>query len=372
MQEHRMDMRTMAVYWILLFATVVVFILGAMSEALGDVLISIPVMIIIIITMVNDKNLIHVPPALIAIVVGVMYISLASNYLDENSLLYAIQNILIGVVLGLTGLIIVYAMMREMPGFDRERPALVSLMVFFFSVAIYALWMLLVYYLAPSEHSVSNINDFMEDMVWVSLGSLLISLIFFAGRSSRFFDETIIRFLKRNSDAIGMQPHTDAELIREIIENGESETVEFKSTLRTNLETGEKDKRMERAVLKTVVAFLNTDGGTLLVGVSDDGCICGIDEESFESRDKMNLHMTNLISSQIGNEFLPFIDFKLVNFENVAAMKVDCRPTEKPVFLREGKIETYFVRSGPSSVELTGMDLINYVNNRKTGKEKKK
>lgn len=121
---------------------------------------------------------------------------------------------------------------------------------------------------------------------------------------------------------------------------------------------------MEKAVLKTLVAFMNTDGGTLLIGVSDDGSVCGVDLESFENRDKLNLHLTNLISSQIGNGFLPYISFDMVDFDDRSVVRVRCLVSPKPVFLKDGKTEMYFVRSGPSSVELTGMSLINYVNNR--------
>ena len=122
---------------------------------------------------------------------------------------------------------------------------------------------------------------------------------------------------------------------------------------------------MEKAVLKTIVAFLNTDGGTLLIGVSDDGEICGVDLDSFESLDKMNLHMTNMIASAIGNGFIPYINFKSIEFEDGKyVIRVKCTPADKAVFLREGKNEQFYVRSGPSSVELTGMNLVNYVNNR--------
>ena len=146
----------------------------------------------------------------------------------------------------------------------------------------------------------------------------------------------------------------------------------------TNLQTGEIDKRMEKAVLKTITAFLNTDGGTLLVGVEDNGNIMGIDIERFENRDKLNLHVTNIIASQIGNEFIPFIKFEQIDYgkrddgKDRIVMRFDCTPTSTPAFLKntKEKTETFFVRSGPSSVELTGNDLINYVmNRRKTGKK---
>ena len=72
-----------------------------------------------------------------------------------------------------------------------------------------------------------------------------------------------------------------------------------------------------------------------------------------------------MISSSIGNEYLPYIKFKLVDFdEKRSVMRVVCARSRKPVFLKEGKVEIFFVRSGPSSVELAGMNLINYVKNR--------
>ena len=72
-----------------------------------------------------------------------------------------------------------------------------------------------------------------------------------------------------------------------------------------------------------------------------------------------------MIASSIGNEYLPYIKFKLVDFdEKRSVMRVVCARSRKPVFLKEGKAEIFFVRSGPSSVELAGMNLINYVKNR--------
>lgn len=50
-----------------------------------------------------------------------------------------------------------------------------------------------------------------------------------------------------------------------VIEGGESEAVEFKSTPRVNLHTGEVDRRLELSVSKTLAGFLNTRGGTLSI-----------------------------------------------------------------------------------------------------------
>jgi hypothetical protein len=69
--------------------------------------------------------------------------------------------------------------------------------------------------------------------------------------------------------------------VSELIATGETGAIEFKATLRTNLHTGEKDPRMELAVLKSVAGFLNAKGGTLIIGVADDGAPVGLEKDGF-------------------------------------------------------------------------------------------
>lgn len=88
--------------------------------------------------------------------------------------------------------------------------------------------------------------------------------------------------------------------LEEIIETGEITTAEFKSCLRKNLHTGRQDPRIEHSVLKTIAGFLNASGGTVIIGVADDGVPVGIDEDGFENEDKMYLHLVNLLNSRNG------------------------------------------------------------------------
>jgi hypothetical protein len=67
--------------------------------------------------------------------------------------------------------------------------------------------------------------------------------------------------------------------LADLVRQGESHHVEFKETSRVNLRTGRKDPAIEEAVLKTVAAFLNSDGGELLIGVADDGSAKGLDPD---------------------------------------------------------------------------------------------
>lgn len=97
-----------------------------------------------------------------------------------------------------------------------------------------------------------------------------------------------------------------APTIAELIAGGETEGVEFKSTLRTNLHTGQPDDKIQMAVLKTAAAFLNAGGGTLLIGVADDGVVTGLAAGGFANEDKMSLHLVNLLRDRIGELFLPY------------------------------------------------------------------
>jgi len=85
----------------------------------------------------------------------------------------------------------------------------------------------------------------------------------------RAFGEAVKNFLFDQY----LRAHRNAE---ELIQRGESKTLEFKSTLRWNVkEDRQDDKVVTHAVLKTIAAFLNTEGGDLLIGVADDGAIVG-------------------------------------------------------------------------------------------------
>jgi hypothetical protein len=90
--------------------------------------------------------------------------------------------------------------------------------------------------------------------------------------------------------------------VADLIASGETDAIEYKSTLRTNLHTGEKDARMEMAVLKSIAGFLNAKGGMLVIGVADDGAPVGLEKDGFADEDKMSLHLINLLKDRLGGQ----------------------------------------------------------------------
>lgn len=155
----------------------------------------------------------------------------------------------------------------------------------------------------------------------------------------------------------------DSDYVLELIRRGENKKLEFKSTLRKNLMSGNSDWRIEHAVLKTIVAYLNTDGGTLLVGISNSGEVLGIENDYFLNEDKFLLHFKQLIKQHIGLAYAPLIEYSLVPVNGKKILKIDCRKSDEAVFLKmDQNEEEFYIRIGPSSERLTGSKLIEYVN----------
>jgi predicted HTH transcriptional regulator len=177
--------------------------------------------------------------------------------------------------------------------------------------------------------------------------------------------------IRQHSHRYPSPPATDSQAgsieddLLKMISAGEGSNLEFKSTLRTNLKTGKTDKAIELAWLKSVAAFMNSEGGTLLIGVNDDSGIEGIEADGFESDDKCRLHLKNLLNQHIGAEFSRYIDCDLQTINGKTIVVITCEKVSGPVFLAVGKNEDFFIRSGPSSIRLSMSKMVKYLQQRK-------
>jgi type I restriction enzyme R subunit len=167
-----------------------------------------------------------------------------------------------------------------------------------------------------------------------------------------------------------LRAHRNAE---ELIKRGESKTLEFKSTLRWNLHEDRQDDRLvTHAVLKTIAAFLNTEGGDLLIGVADDGAIVGVERDRLESDDKFLRHLAQVVRNGLGDRAGTCIDPKTQVVQGKTVCVVSCQRSPEPVFLTWKGLETgpegdFFVRSGPGTVKLPPESAREYIRTRFSG-----
>ncbi len=169
--------------------------------------------------------------------------------------------------------------------------------------------------------------------------------------------------------AIEIEEDYGSASIEEILMEGESEELEFKSSLRWDYKQGCVNKALESVLVKTVSAFANSDGGTLMIGVDDDGNPLGLENDYASlgaDKDKFELHLRNLLNQQIGTSFVassiktifPIID-------DVEICQVEVSRTREPIILsvtdKNGvKSEKVYVRSGNSSQELSMSEFDQY------------
>lgn len=161
------------------------------------------------------------------------------------------------------------------------------------------------------------------------------------------------------------QPVVTAPIdVTELIAAGEGDAIEFKSTLRTNLHTGQPDDKMQLAILKTIAGFLNAKGGTLLIGVSDSGEVLGLDADGFPSEDKMGLHLVNLMKDRVGEVFVPYVHYHFEDEEGGRVLAVRCDKGPKAAFVKDGGVQRFYVRGGASTQELQGGSIPEYCKQR--------
>lgn len=154
--------------------------------------------------------------------------------------------------------------------------------------------------------------------------------------------------------------------VRSLLDAGESAVVEFKSTARCNLHTGASDPAIAWAVIKTIAAFMNTHGGTLLVGVDDHGCPVGIERDypivKGRDRDGWELWLTAVVKTALGTIAATDLLVRFCTIDDGTIARIDVRPGVQPVFAtrKDGPKEVFFARLNNSTEELSGPALLDY------------
>ena len=165
------------------------------------------------------------------------------------------------------------------------------------------------------------------------------------------------------------QPQPIDEQIKAIIAGGESEVVEFKSSLRWDYKTSVKNKVLESVIVKTVAGFMNGKGGTLLVGIGPKGEILGIENDystlqKDPTRDGFEQKLTQLLANYIGKEFVPLthVSFVAVEDKDICWLRVE--PSPKPVYVEEENDTKFYARLGNTTQPMNPKEMTQYISMR--------
>ena len=161
--------------------------------------------------------------------------------------------------------------------------------------------------------------------------------------------------------------------VRDLIRRGECESVEFKSSLRTEVPGGTVSKALELVVAKTVAGFLNAAGGTLLIGVADDRSILGL-KSDYESSaniagaDGFERHLFGVLNRDLDALSVGDVGVSFVNLGGEVC-RIECRQAVEPVWAKKDGVEILYVREGNRTREVSSRELAEYVRRRWSGRK---
>jgi ATP-dependent Lon protease len=153
--------------------------------------------------------------------------------------------------------------------------------------------------------------------------------------------------------------------IEELIVGGESSVIEFKSSARWNQHKGDKDPAIELAVVKTVAGFMNARGGTLVIGVNDQGEPVGIevDYRTFGrgDRDRWENWLTTLLEVNLGKPAVAQVAMAFERLGDHDVCRLEVQPSGRPVYVTTGKNADLYVRLNNSTRLLNTAEAVEYI-----------
>jgi len=164
----------------------------------------------------------------------------------------------------------------------------------------------------------------------------------------------------------GDLPPLDLEAL---IAGHENERVEFKSSLQWDMRREKKATWLRDEVVATICAFLNTSGGTLLIGVSDEGDVLGLQPDFKlmngktlqKQKDNFALLISNLINDHLGVLFSRDVKLKFKEIQGKTMAVIRVQPGPEAAFVKN---KEFYVRSGNQSRKLETADAVRYIGRR--------
>ena len=136
----------------------------------------------------------------------------------------------------------------------------------------------------------------------------------------------------------------DLRSIEELVQLKESDTIELKSSLQWDVRENIKNEKLQDSVLKSIAAFLNAEGGTVIIGVEDNGNLFGLEKDiqSFKeprnrTLDNFERHLVELIKNKIGIKFIPYLKIRFTKINGQDVCGVYVRKSPQAAFLKSEK-----------------------------------
>ena len=148
-----------------------------------------------------------------------------------------------------------------------------------------------------------------------------------------------------------------------LINNHETKVVEFKSSFSKCLKNQMPERIIREASLKAVAGFLNSIGGTLLIGVGDDKTIHGIEVDGYSGDDDKYIRQVNdTIKSYLSGYATTLVSVEIVTIKKKKTVCiVRVKPSKRPIYFTSKDDQQFWLRRDRQTIKLTIEDSHQYI-----------
>jgi hypothetical protein len=171
-------------------------------------------------------------------------------------------------------------------------------------------------------------------------------------------------FGKRNRLIDQLQREMDMGLAY-LIARGEDDDLEFKSSFRFDYHTQKVNKALESVIIKAITGFMNARGGSLLIGVADDGTVLGLEPDyntlGRKDGDGFTQLLMSTIASRIGTPACKLVKILFYKQTGKEVCRVIVLPSPIPVYAKEENQSRFYVRTGSGTREMDVPEAVTFI-----------
>ncbi len=172
------------------------------------------------------------------------------------------------------------------------------------------------------------------------------------------------RLLARHTRVVGFLEAELARSVASIVATGESEHVEFKQSARWDFDRESVNRDLAHGVALTIAGLLNHAGGSLLLGVDDNGKVRGLEQDyrtlHRHDRDGYERFIMDLVRKWLGGEVCPLVHVTFHRVTERDICRVIVEPAPRPVYIDDHGTHRFVLRTGNSTRELDAREATEY------------
>lgn len=173
------------------------------------------------------------------------------------------------------------------------------------------------------------------------------------------------RLLARRQQVVDLLERELRWDLQSLISHGESERVEFKASMRWDTRENRVNKGLEAVIARTIAGFMNHQGGSLVIGVDDDGDPVGLERDYATlkrgDRDGFQQFLIGIVQRYLGTDLCPFVHVLFHDVGHKDVCRVVIESASRPVYFMDHGVPHYVLRAGNACRELDVREAMQHI-----------